>query len=143
MLSGPYSWTMTEPTDGQRISRLVLAALLIGAGVTHFVKPEFFDDIVPEWMVGDPRTVTYVSGIAELAVGSLLLTRRSARVGGWAALALFIVVYPANVQMAIDTGVPEDATDWVVWARLPLQFPLFVWAFRVGRRSSATLSGPV
>jgi uncharacterized membrane protein len=118
--------------DGRaRRRRLALAALVGFAGTMHFVAPRFFDDIVPSWMPGTPRTITYVSGAAELACAALVANRRTARLGGWATLLLFIGVYPANVQMTIDAGWPDTAEDWVVWARTPLQIPLFLWARRV------------
>ncbi len=122
-------------TTGQKLSRFGLAAFMIGAGVTHFVNPEFYDDIVPEWMPFPARTVTYASGAAEMAVGSLLLSRRTAKLGAWSTLLLLVGVYPANVQMAVDTGVPTDPEGWAIWARLPLQLPMFAWAVRIARRS--------
>lgn len=119
---------------GERRSRLGLAAFMIGAGVTHFVRPGFYDPVVPSWMPGDDRSVVHVSGVAEMAVGALLVSRRTARWGGWATLAVLVGVYPANVQMALDAGVPDDAEGWVLWGRLPLQVPLWAWAWRVARR---------
>lgn len=125
-----------EPeTTGQRVSRLGLAAFMTSAAIGHFANPKFFDDIVPVWMPGEPRTTTYLSGVAELAAGSLLLMRRTAKLGGWTTLLVLIGVYPANVQMAIDTGVPKTADGWAIWVRLPLQIPLFAWAIRIARRS--------
>lgn len=99
----------------------------------HFANPKFFDDIVPSWMPGTDRTVTYASGFAELTCAALVANRRTARVGGWVTLATFIGVYPANIQMAIDAGRPSSAMDWGVWFRLPLQIPMFLWARRVER----------
>lgn len=105
--------------------------------MTHFISPSFFDGIVPGWVPGSPRAVTYVSGVAELTCAALVANRRTAKVGGWATLALLVGVYPANVQMAVDAGRPTSTEDWVVWARLPLQFPLFFWAYRVARNAKA------
>lgn len=113
--------------------RLGLAALVGFAGTMHFVTPRFFDDIVPSWMPGTARTTTYVSGVAELTCAALVASRRTARLGGWATLLVFIGVYPANVQMTIDAGRPSSAEDWAIWARAPLQVPLFLWARRVAR----------
>ena len=128
---------MTAPPEpaAHRRSRLGLAALLVGAGATHFLRPEFYDPIVPAWFPFDARATTYASGAAELAVGGLVASQATARLGGWAGLALFVGVYPANVQMCVDAGAPRTAQDWLVWARLPLQVPLFVWAARVARRN--------
>jgi uncharacterized membrane protein len=113
--------------------RLGLAALVGFAGAMHFATPRFFDDIVPSWMPGTARTTTYVSGVAELTCAALVANRRTARIGGWATLLVFIGVYPANVQMTIDAGRPSSGEDWAVWARTPLQLPLFLWARRVAR----------
>lgn len=123
------------PAEDRRARRLRLglAAFVGGAGVLHVVTPSFFDAIVPSWAPGSPRTVTYVSGAAELACAALVATRRTARLGGWATLALFVGVYPANVQMVVDAGRPTTAEDWVAWVRLPLQLPLFWWAHCVAR----------
>lgn len=113
-----------------------MAAFVGGAGTMHFVTPAFFDDVVPGWMPGSERTVTYVSGVAEVACAALVANHRTARLGGWATLALFVIVYPANVQMAVDAGRPSSTEDWVAWIRLPLQLPLFAWAQRVAREST-------
>lgn len=124
---------MARDDKGARRLRLGLAAFVGFAGAMHFLNPKFFDDIVPTWMPGLPRTTTYVSGAAELACAALVANRRTARVGGWATLLVFISVYPANVQMTIDVGRPTTAQDWAIWARTPLQIPMFLWARRVAR----------
>lgn len=116
----------TEPAR-HRASRFGLAALLMGAGTMHFVSPEFFDELVPTWVPGEPRFWTNVSGVAEVAVGAVVANRRTERIGGWAALALFVAVYPANVQDAISNP-PTDARGVASLVRLPLQLPLFAWA---------------
>lgn len=117
-----------------------MAALMITSGVTHFVAPAWYDRIVPR-RLGDARRVVLASGAAELVCGALLSNRRTGRVGGWLTAALLVVVFPANVQMALDAGsehqavpgMPEDRFRVVALARLPLQLPLVGWALRVAR----------
>ena len=116
----------------RRASRYGLAALLVGAGTMHFVSPRFFDELVPSWVPGAPRFWTDVSGAAEIAVGALVANRRTERVGGWAALALFVAVYPANIQDAISHP-PTDGRGVTSLIRLPLQLPLFAWALHHAR----------
>jgi uncharacterized membrane protein len=112
-------------------SALALAALLAGAGVTHFVRPGFYDAIVPRLMPGRPRMWTYASGAAEIAVAAAVLHPRSRRTGGLAAAALFAAVFPANIQMAADWRGRPAAQRAVAYARLPLQVPLVWWGLRV------------
>jgi uncharacterized membrane protein len=114
-----------------------MAALMGGAGVTHFVRPGFYDPIVPRFLPGKPRTWVYASGVVELACAGLLLVPRTRRVGGWLSFATLIGVYPANIQAALDGGVPGAKPPFdsgvAAWVRLPMQFPMIRSAYRIAR----------
>ena len=75
-----------------------LGVLLGGAGALHMVRPEHFDTIVPTALPGPARGYTYASGVAELAVAALLAVPRTRRLGGLAAAALFVAVFPATCR---------------------------------------------
>jgi uncharacterized membrane protein len=112
-----------------------LVALLGGSGVLHFAAPKPYDSIVPGVLPGSARTWTYLSGVAELVVASALAVPRFRRLGGLLAALLFIAIFPANLQMAIDyqrSGKPLPAR-LIAFGRLPLQVPLVLWALRVRR----------
>ena len=91
--------------------------------------PRFYEQIVPRW-VGHEEAVVRWSGVVEIAAGALVAVPRTRRLGGWAALLTFIGVYPANIQMVVDAGRPHDAASAGAWVRLPLQLPMFAWAYR-------------
>ncbi len=110
-----------------------LAGLLAATGVLHFAAPEPFDAIVPCALPGPPRRWTYLSGAVELAVAVAVAVPRTRRLGGVAAAALFVGVFPANVQMALDWHRRSPSQRALAWARLPLQLPLIVWALRASR----------
>jgi uncharacterized membrane protein len=114
-----------------------LAAFIGGAGLMHFVRPEFFDAVVPRWMPGRPRTTTYVSGVAELAGAVLVANPRTRRLGARWCFLTFLGVYPANIQHVIDGGISGQegfaGSAAAAWIRLPLQLPMFAWARRVER----------
>lgn len=110
-----------------------LAALLGGSGVLHFATPKPYDSIVPSALPGSARTWTYVSGVAEIVVATTIAIPRYRRLGGLLAALLFVAVFPANVQMAVDyqrSGKPLPAR-LMAFGRLPLQVPLVLWALRV------------
>lgn len=112
------------------------------AGVMHFVNPTFFDDIVPPWLPPSERFWTYVSGVAELIVGPLLIVRRTRRLGALAAIALFVAVYPANLYMTWDWRDRPLNERIVSYVRLPLQFVIVWLAWKVfnARRSTERAS---
>lgn len=110
-------------------SRLRLAAFMVVAGIAHFVVPQYYERIVPRW-AGDPARVVYWSGWAEILCGVLIAVPRSRRFGAWLTLVLLVAVYPANIKMAIDAGPPDDPFAVAAWLRLPIQVPLWRWAYR-------------
>ena len=111
-----------------RRTALSLAALLAVAGAAHFVVPRAYERIVPG-MLGDAAFWVRWTGVAELACAGMVAHPRTRRLGAYAAAGLFLTVFPANVKMAFDGGVPYG----LAWARLPLQVPLVWWALRVAR----------
>jgi uncharacterized membrane protein len=110
-----------------------LAAMLIGTGSLHFLAPKPFDNIIPAELPGNPRTYTNVSGVAEIGIGALLLLPSTRRLGALAAAALFIAVFPGNVNMVRLWW--SRAWPWRIaaLARLQLQIPMITSALKVRR----------
>ncbi len=115
-----------------------LIALMGGAGVGHFVKPEFFDPLVPE-QLGSARAWVYGSGVVEIACAALLARRSTRKIGGYLTTATIIGVFPGNIKSVIDGGVasakPPFNTRATAVARLPLQIPMVRAAWKVARES--------
>ncbi len=116
---------------------LSLSAFLGSAGALHFVFPKFYDAMIPEPLPGSPRTWTYGSGAAEIAVATAVLVPRTRRAGGLAAALLFAGVLPGNIKMALDAR-RSDSTAFRLGTilRLPMQLPLIGWALKVRGSSS-------
>ena len=105
-----------------------LGAGIGAAGVLHFVRPEFFDAIVPPWLPPSQRFWTLISGVAELVVGVMLFVPRWRRSGAIALFVLLVAVYPANLYMTWDWRDRPTGERVVSWVRLPWQFVLFALA---------------
>ncbi len=119
-----------------KTSTKLLIGVLGSAGVAHFVVPKQFDEIVPHALPGSARLWTNVSGVAELAVAALVAVPRTRRLGAVLAAVLFLAVFPANVQMAVDWTDRPLPQRLAAYGRLPLQLPLIWLALRVHRRSA-------
>lgn len=122
-----------EPVSQRPAHRMGL--MLIGIGAGHFLAPTPFDTIVPAELPGSPRFYTKASGAAEMAVGTMLLVPRTRRLGGLAAAALYLAVFPANLNMVRlwkDKPLPMRAA---ALARLPLQVPMVTRALAIRRNA--------
>ena len=93
--------------------------------------PGPYDRIVPGSLPA-PRLWTYGSGVVQLLCAAAVAAPRTRERGALAAAVLFVAVFPANVQMALDAD--GTAARAVAYARLPLQVPLIWWASTVVRR---------
>jgi uncharacterized membrane protein len=120
--------------------RVLLAAVMVTAGVLHFARPEPYVRIVPEWLPA-PRALVFVSGFFEIAGGVGLLVPATRRLAAWGLVALLVAVFPANVNMAVRR-IGFDGPPWVLWARLPLQAVLVAWAWWFTRPDGAVVRAP-
>ena len=110
------------------IGRVVFAGGFIVAGVCHFIYRDFFVSIVPPSLPW-PAALVYISGVAAILLGGLLMAPRTARVAGWGLIALLIAVFPANVQMALHADRYPAIPAIALWIRLPLQGVLVALAY--------------
>ncbi|HEX4394350.1 MAG TPA: hypothetical protein VH084_22845 [Mycobacterium sp.] len=125
--------THSPQRDASQTLAYRLAALLLGVGTLHFVAPKPFDGIIPVELPGSPRFYTYASGVAEVGIGTALLVRSTRRLAALAAAALFVAVFPGNVNMCrLWWGKPWPMRI-VSLARLPLQIPMVTAALKVAR----------
>lgn len=117
--------------------RLSMGASFVTIGILHFVAPRPFEAIIPQ-EIPAKRFWVYATGVMELA-GGIQLLRRPTRRLGWLLVGLLLLVFPANINMALRDlsidGAPE-VPKWAAWARLPLQF-VMIWAVLRATRPAA------
>jgi uncharacterized membrane protein len=120
------------------VIRVALAAFFASTGTMHFLRPRFFEAIVPPAIASRKAELVAVSGAAELAGAAAVLHPATRRFGRWWLLGLLVAVFPANVHMAVN---PEQIRGldlrrvprWALWARLPLQPLAMLWVWRATR----------
>lgn len=111
----------------QRLGLALASIFYIGAGIMHFIRPEFYLKIMPPYI---PWHVTLVqlSGVFEILGGLGLLAPQTRRASAWGLAALLVAVFPANLYMAtnaVEAGAAAIAPA-IRWGRLPLQL-VFIW----------------
>lgn len=113
---------------------------MIAIGVTHFVSPDPFVRIVPD-VLPFKTILVFLSGGFEIILGLGLLWPRTRQYSSWGLILLYLAVFPANVNMAINEIQLEpggDISAWAMWARLPLQAIIIVLVWWLGRPAPVT-----
>ena len=110
------------------VVRFLFGAFFIVAGITHFTNEAFFTSIVPPYLPW-PVAIVHVSGVAEIALGALLMVPSRTVLAGWGLIALLIAVFPANLHMAMNPGLYPATSPTALLIRLPVQGVLITLAY--------------
>lgn len=113
----------------KKIVLYLQAVFYILAGINHFWHPAIYCKLI-EAFLPYPLAMVYISGVAELAGGLGLLipaTRRMAAIG---LIVLLVVIFPANIYMALHPEEWSQIAPAILYLRLPLQI-LFIYGVYV------------
>ena len=110
----------------------LLSVAFITAGTLHFLRPASYEQIMPEYLPAH-RELVLLSGAAEIAGGVGVAVAQTRRAAGLWIVAVLVAVFPANVNMAVNSEQFRSIEPALLWARLPLQGALIWWALRATR----------
>jgi len=112
----------------RRLSIWILCVLFVAAGVNHFMSPNVYLKIMPDYLPW-PLALVYASGFFEVVGGIGVAVRQLRPAAGWGLIALLVAVFPANVNMVVNADRFPDLPYWALLARLPLQGLLIAWVW--------------
>jgi uncharacterized membrane protein len=118
------------------IVRVLFAGFFIVAGISHFTNRHFFTAIVPPYLPW-PLALVYLSGVAEIVLGVLLVRPRTSVLAAWGLIALLIAVFPANIHMAMNQHLYPGVSRTALLIRLPLQGVMIALAWWFTRPAGA------
>jgi uncharacterized membrane protein len=117
-------------------SQRLLSVAFFTTGILHFLRPAYFEEIVPGYLPSH-HEIVLVSGAAEIAGGAGVAFARTRPAAGIWLVVLLVAVFPANVNMAVHSERFASIAPALLWARLPLQGLLIWWAWRATRPRAA------
>jgi uncharacterized membrane protein len=129
---------MPPETKLKRGFRLIVALSMLAVGSLHFVAPAGFVQIVPAFLPA-PLALVYISGFFEVLGGAGLLVARVHRWAAWGLIALYVAVFPANINMAVHAIQPfgMHLSAAALWLRLPFQALFIAGAWWLSRSPSS------
>lgn len=106
-----------------------MSAFYIAAGLNHFFNPDFYMPIMPQYIpITFHLQLIYLSGIFEVLFGLMLLYPGTRQTAAICIVILLIVIFPANIQMAVNNFHETGWSFWISIIRLPIQILLILWA---------------
>jgi uncharacterized membrane protein len=117
-----------------KILRLLLIGFYIFAGANHFINPDFYLGLIPDYLPF-PETINYISGFFEilLAIGVAVPKTRALAARG--IILLLILFIPSHIYFIEVGSCIENAfcvEPWIAWLRLLVIHPLLMlWAWAI------------
>ena len=86
--------------DITKVLIYVYIIFFIGAGINHFLNPQFYDAIVPQF-IPFPRLVHQITGVLEIIIPLFLLTRFR-KEAALIMIIFLILIYGANLYVWVN-----------------------------------------
>ena len=112
------------------ITIYIMALFYINVGIAHFINPDFFLVIVPDYLPYHMFLV-YISGLFEIIFGVSLLFKKSRKFGALGIIFLLILVFPANIFLfqSMEAQSVYEISKNKALVRMFFQVPLILIAF--------------
>lgn len=116
----------------ESLLRCLLGLFFVIAGINHFLNPEFYFPLIPDYLPF-PKLINTISGILEILLGFGVFWEKSLKISAWGIVVLLILFIPSHIYFiqigsCIDDGLCVE--EWVAWIRLLLIHPILVfWAY--------------
>ncbi len=115
--------------DLKKINVFLLSGFYVFAGINHFVDPEFYYGLIPDYLPFH-EAINYISGVAEIVLGIGVLFPKTRKWSSNLLVVLLISFIPAHIYFlqigsCIEGGL--CVAEWISWARLLAIHPLLIW----------------
>lgn len=113
----------------QTISLYLQATLYLIAGIYHFINPQFYTSILPNWFPLQSEAV-FVSGIAEIVLALGLLHPKTQKASAFLITVMLVVfLFLVHIPMLFNFQGFNDTVWWIAVVRIPIQFVLIAWSW--------------
>ena len=108
--------------------RILLGVLFVVAGINHFVHPNFYINIMPDYLPAH-RALVLLRGVTEIVAGAMLFLRRTSALGAWGIVAMLVLFFMVHIHMIAHADRYASVPLVLLYVRVALQFPLILWAW--------------
>ena len=110
------------------VFKYILVAFMVGSGIYHFFNPDFYVNIMPEFLPFHSELV-FLSGVTEIVAGVMLGTPRVSKWGAWFIIAHLVIFFTVHIDMIVHADRFPEVPLAGLYLRIPIQFVLIAWAY--------------
>lgn len=113
----------------KRLSLLIQSGFYFIAGMNHFINPEFYYPLIPEYFVFEER-INFIAGVFEVLFSIGLLIPFIRKLTVFAIIFMLLAFIPSHVYfIQLGSCIPDGlcVPEWIGWARLVIIHPLLIW----------------
>ncbi|WP_194852578.1 DoxX family protein [Nonlabens antarcticus] len=119
----------------KKILLILFVAFYAIAGIFHFIIPETYLKLIPEWL-GDALTINLIAGGFEIIVAVLAIFPKTRKLGGYLAILMllaFTISHIYFIQLGHCAG-ELCVQPWIGWVRLIVIHPMLIyWAYSISK----------
>ena len=117
-----------------KLLRIILIGFYLFAGSYHFINPEFYSDLIPDYLPFH-SAINYLSGFLEIVLGIGVAFPKTRMFAAKGIIVLLILFIPSHVDFILKGSCVESAfcvSPWIAWIRLLIIHPLLMfWAWSI------------
>jgi uncharacterized membrane protein len=105
-----------------------MAIIYIMAGIYHFIKPNIYLRIMPEYMPNH-KFLVYLSGIFEIILGISICIPYLKNISIIGIICMLLIFLLVHINMLKNNKSSLGIPKWILILRFPIQFGLIYWAY--------------
>lgn len=117
--------------------RVLLIAFYFFAGSYHFINPESYYPLIPDYLPY-PELINYLSGFIEIMLAICVSIPKTRLLAVNGIILILIAFIPSHIYFITEGGCMSDSLCvpvWVAWVRLIFIHPLLIyWAWSVRKK---------
>lgn len=113
----------------KKISLIILIIFYIAAGINHFVHPDGYVKIIPDYLPAH-SLLNYLAGACEIIFGTLLIFPKTRNLGIALLILMLAAFMPVHITMLQQAPMRLGSlqiTPAIAWVRIILQPVLMLW----------------
>ena len=124
----------------KELTILLISILYITIGINHFLKPNFYLEIVPP-VIPFKLEVVFISGFFEIILGILILFKKTRKLASLLIIVLLVLVFPANIYLYVSETprISLNITKSQALYRMPFQLSLIIISYWHSRDNNSKI----